>query len=231
MNSYVELVALVEGGAELIFLRDLVAPHLTQFAVYLYPTLLSKPGQKGGDVKFERAQIDIRNHLRQRPDTFLTLFIDFYGTNSSWPGLASARLQQTPRQKATIFHEATKEEVVRLFGEDRAAERFIPYVSMHEFEALLFSDPQILANGLGVFQKDVDAILSKCGEPEAINDNPNSAPSKRLATLSDKRFGKKTTGIDIAKKIGLATMRRQCPLFNEWLTRLEDLTPIPRSAR
>ena len=100
--------------------------------------------------------------------------------------------------------------------------RFIPYVSMHEFEALLFSDPRILAEQLRVAQADVEVILTKCGEPEAINDSSMTAPSKRLANLSE-RFKKTSTGIAIAKAIGLPTMRRECPLFDAWLTRIENL--------
>lgn len=226
MNKFVPVVALVEGAAEKTFLRDLVAPYLSGFGIYLSPTLLSKPGQKGGDVKFERAQNDIRNHLRQRPDTYVTLFIDFYATKGTWPGLAEARRQTNYRDKAALFNKATYDRVVELFGSERADVRFKPYVSMHEFEALLFSDPASLSTGLNVPIAPVAEILASFGGvPEAINDDANTAPSKRLLALSD-RFKKTTTGIAIAKSIGLPTIRRQCPLFDEWLTMLESLTSL-----
>jgi hypothetical protein len=66
----------------------------------------------------------------------------------------------------------------------------------------------------------VDAILHECGEPEKINDNSATAPSKRLESLST-RFQKTSTGVAIAKDVGIDAMRMACPLFNQWITRLE----------
>jgi len=228
MSKFVEIVALVEGLTEKIFLADLIVPHLAQRGVYLTPIVISKPGQKGGDVRFARVRDDIELHLKQRPDTYLTLFVDFYGIRSDWPGLVEAKAQKAHGNKAhgnkaATIHSATQAEVERLFGEYGVYRRFLPYISMHEFEALLYSDPQTLAEQLGVAQAKIDAILAECGEPEAIDDSPETAPSKRLATLSA-RFKKTSTGIAVARAIGLPVMRQQCPLFNGWLTTIEDLT-------
>jgi hypothetical protein len=97
---------------------------------------------------------------------------------------------------------------------------------MYEIEALYFSDPAVLANKLGVRQKLIDAILHECGEPEAINNSNQTAPSKRLEKLSNK-FKKTATGIAIAKEIGISKMRVACPLFDAWLTTLENLKTKP----
>ena len=223
MNSPVEIVALVEGQSERIFLADLIAPHLAERGVFLTPIVISKPGQKGGDVKFVRVRNDIGLHLKQRNDTYLTLFIDFYGIRSDWPGLDEAKAQTMPGGKAEKINRATFAEVERLFGAYGVYRRFLPYFSMHEFEALLFSDPQILTAQLGVSQNVVDEILTECGEPEAIDDSPLTSPSKRLEALST-RYKKTTTGIVIARAIGLVAMRHECPLFNAWLTRIENLS-------
>jgi len=222
MSNFVEIVALVEGSTERVFLADLVAPYLAGRGVYLTPIVISKPGQKGGDVKFARVRNDIGLHLKQRPDTYLTLFLDYYAIRSDWPGLAEARQQITPADKADRINLATYDEVEKLFGEYGVYWRFLPYIAMHEFEALLYSDPQTLAAQLGVSPTEIEAILTACGEPEAIDDSPLTAPSKRLEALSI-RFKKTTTGIAIAQAIGLATMRQQCPLFNDWLTTVENL--------
>jgi hypothetical protein len=222
MSKHVEIVVLVEGPTEQIFIRSLLVDHLASQGIYLRPIVISKPGQKGGDVRFARVQNDIRLHLKQRQDTYLTLFVDYYGIRNDWPGLAEAKRQTTPRGRASVLNEKTKEEVVRQFEAQRADQRFLPYVSMHEFEALLFSEPRILAGQLGVAPAEVDRILTECGEPEAIDDSPEKAPSKRLAKLSD-RFKKAATGIAIAEAIGLPTMRAQCPLFDEWLGVIEGL--------
>lgn len=128
-------------------------------------------------------------------------------------------------RKAEIMNQATAEQVHNLFPDQNPAIRFIPYVSMHEIEALYFSDPACLAEAMGVRQEKVDDILEKCGEPEKINDNATTAPSKRLEELSD-RFKKTSTGIAIAKEIGIPKIRSACPLFDGWLAKLESLARV-----
>lgn len=228
MNNLAEIVTLVEGPTERIFIQDIVAPHLFGSGVFMTPIILSKPGEKGGDVKFARAQNDIGLHLKQRADTYLTTFVDFYGIKE-WPGLEHARKQLTPSAKAQRMNDATRQKVLELFPDQRPDKRFIPYVNVHEFEALLFSDPQKLAAHLEVDQAKVETIVATCGSPEEINDSPVTAPSKRLAALSE-RFKKTSTGITIARSIGLAKMREQCPLFNAWLTAMEALKGFAHAA-
>lgn len=222
MSDHAEIVALVEGPTEKIFIADMLVPYLAGQGVFMTPIIISKPGQKGGDVKFSRVKNDIELHLKQRRDTYLTIFVDFYGIKSDWPGLAEAKQQASHSNKAAILNSATKKQVEELFGGYDADRRFIPYVAMHEFEALLFSEPQKLAELLHVSQVKIDKILADCGEPENIDDSPMTAPSKRLEDLSD-RFKKTSTGIAIAKGIGLAKIRESCPIFNGWLTAVENL--------
>jgi hypothetical protein len=57
-------------------------------------TQITKPGQKGGDVRFERVKKDLGMHLKQRPDTYVTLFVDYYGIKSDWPSLSGIRQGQ-----------------------------------------------------------------------------------------------------------------------------------------
>jgi hypothetical protein len=220
MNNFAEIVAIVEGKTEQIFIQDIVSPYLAEKNIYITPIIISKPGQKGGDVKFSRAKNDIGLHLKQRSDTFLTLFVDYYGIQSDWPGLEKAKKQSLPSDKAEKINKATKDQVNQLFGDHGSDRRFIPYISMHEFEALLFSEPKALADHLKVPQADIDKILTECGEPEKIDDSPHSAPSKRLENLSS-RFKKTSTGIAIAKAIGLVKIRESCPIFNKWMTEIE----------
>ncbi len=73
-SHYTEIVALVEGTTEKIFISDILVPYLAERGVLMTPVIISKPGQKGGDVKFARVKNDIGLHLKQRPDTYLTLF-------------------------------------------------------------------------------------------------------------------------------------------------------------
>lgn len=222
MADYAELVMLVEGPTEQIFVKQLLEPYLAAKRVYTTPIILSKPGQKGGDVKFSRARNDIERHLKQRPDTWITLFVDYYGIKGDWPGYAESKKQNNHERKSQVMLQATAEEVERLCPEHEPKRRFIPYVSMHEIEALYFSDPDYLANQLNVRREKIDTILDECGEPERINNNLTTAPSKRLQQLSG-RFKKTTTGIAIAHQIGIPKMREACPLFDRWVGKLTTL--------
>lgn len=152
--------------------------------IFIRATQITKPGQKGGDVRFERVKKDLGMHLKQRPYTYVTLFVDYYGIKSDWPGLSNIRQGATPAKIFETINAATREEVVRLYADQRADKRFIPFITVHEFEALLFSNPESLSTRLGVELARVEKVLKECGEPEAINNDPVSAPSKRLDAWS-----------------------------------------------
>jgi hypothetical protein len=103
----------------------------------------------------------------------------------------------------------------------------MPYVQRHEFEALLFSRPDAfdLEEGWTNEQRqELESIRSQFATPEDINDDPRTAPSKRLAqTFSSPRYRKTLHGPLIAEQVGLDAMREACPGFAEWLSRLEAL--------
>lgn len=220
--SFAEVIVLVEGYTEQQFIKQLLAPYLATRSVYLTPIILDKPGEKGGDVKFARAKNDIGRHLKQRRDTWITLMVDYYGIKPDWPGYEEAQQRHDHAERAAIMRRETARKVTELFPERDAERRFLPYVSMHEIEALYFSDPARLAEKLGIEQKQIDTILAECGEPEGIDNHPETAPSKRLEKLAP-RFKKTVTGIAAAKSVGIETMREKCPIFDTWLRKLETL--------
>ncbi len=149
--------------------------------------------------------------------------MDYYGTKE-WPGLDRVPPQATPSQIARTVNDATKEEVISLFSDQQAERRFIPYMAIHEFESLLFSNSSVIAEELDISVDDVNSVLTECGEPEAINNSLHTAPSKRLDSWSrNGAFPKITTGITIAKAIGITTIREQCPLFNKWIEKFETI--------
>ncbi len=98
-----------------------------------------------------------------------------------------------------------------------------PYVQMHEFEGLLFSDVDAFEN---LFHHGPVAglrlIRNQFRTPEEINDNKNTAPSKRIEKLI-KSYRKRLHGPLLAETIGLERMRQECPRFDAWLRRLESL--------
>lgn len=108
-------------------------------------------------------------------------------------------------------------------GMAHVAQRFVPFVVMHEFEALLFSDCAAFASGIDRPELSVDfqSIRNSFATPEHINDSPVTAPSKRVEALIP-GYEKPLLGVLAALEIGLDTMRQECPHFSDWLGRLEQ---------
>jgi len=59
--------------------------------------------------------------------------------------------------------------------------------------------------------------------PEDINDDPATAPSKRIIQVCPS-YRKVVQGTTAARRIGIEAMRRECPHFRNWLEQLETLS-------
>ncbi len=103
MSKFIEVIAIVEGKTEQVFIEMVLAPYLAMKNIFVSATQITKPGQKGGDVRFVRAKQDIGSHLKQRGDTFVTTFIDYYGTKE-WPGLDTLAPAQTPAPSPKLLN-------------------------------------------------------------------------------------------------------------------------------
>jgi hypothetical protein len=97
--------------------------------------------------------------------------------------------------------------------------RIIPYIQLHEFEALLFSSAAGFEMLFPDIAPQVEQIIRQYPNPELIDDHPQTAPSKRILNLC-KKYDKVVDGVAIAEAIGLKTIMQQCPRFNAWLHQL-----------
>ena len=152
--------------------------------------------------------------------------VDFYGLprlgDGAWPGRESAVGADTHR-KASLVEAALARDLARTAGRQIDPARFIPFVVVHEFEGLLFSDCTAFARGIGrtdlepQFRRIRDAFAT----PEDINDSPDTCPSKRVTDLVP-GYEKPLFGTLAALEIGLTRIRAACPHFEEWLQKLES---------
>jgi hypothetical protein len=224
--SKVEIYVVVEGQTEQTFVREVLGPYMADKGIYLHPALIGSPGNKGGNVCFCRAKKDIVGFLKQRNETYVSTMFDYFRIDSQWPGRGEVQQQiqnggsLPATQKAKIIEKATGNEIIRVFA--NAKSRFIPYIEMHEFEALLFSDAGILAEKTEIDGSHILRILENYNSPEEINDDPEKAPSKRLMTLNNK-YRKIANGKMVSEAIGIQNIRKKCANFNNWLTKLEHL--------
>jgi hypothetical protein len=218
----VRVHVLVEGQTEETFVKSVLQPHFSQHEIYLFPRLIGKPGYRGGIGEYPRARRDILTTLRQDAGALCTTMFDYYGMPNSWPEREAARHKPFAEKPVTIEHAMLADISAELGGGFNCA-RFIPYVQMHEFEVLLFSDPRLLADGLELRDDAATQhIRDQFGSPEEINDSQQTAPSKRIMGLNA-GYSKVTDRVLICQKIGLSVMRTQCSHFNEWIEKLEAL--------
>ena len=217
------VLALVEGQTERAFVHDVLAPALGYQQVAIVARVIGKPGHKGGVGRFQRALREILLLLRQEPGSYCTTMFDYYGMPNDWPGVSEAKGQRHTLIPG-IIEPAIADAVIDAMGSSFNPTRFIPYIQMHEFEALLYSNPAVLAAALGEasLARQLQLILEESGGCEAIDDGPATAPSKRIGALSS-RYQKTVHGLIAAQRMGLDAMRAACPHFGAWVSLLESL--------
>lgn len=89
----------------------------------------------------------------------------------------------------------------------------------------MFSDVTAFENVVRISNRSIERlkeVRSQFPTPEDINDNPATAPSRRIAGAIPS-YRKRLHGPQLAKKTGLEKIRVECPRFDEWVTRLETL--------
>lgn len=217
-----------EGQTEEMFVNEVLVSSFLSKRILLQPSLIGKPGHKGGNIKFDRLFPDIRNRLLGDPSAYCTTLFDFYGLAASFPGKEISLQQPAIAQKAFCICEAMESNLRQRLG-DEPLRRFLPYVQMYEFEGLLFRDPRAFAAALNrpELHSRIASIRDDFATPEDINDNPLTAPSKRILSLFP-GYEKPLHGSLVALETGLEMFRSQCQLFNDWIARLESLDDSSR---
>ncbi len=219
----------VEGETEEAFVNELLADHLHGFGFEIVSARLignARLREKRGGIRaWNTVKKDILNHLKEDSGCLATTMVDYYGLpqigDRAWPGRAEAG-NLAYEQKSACVETALFNDVARELGGDFEARRFLPFVVMHEFEGLLFSDCQAFAEAIARPQltQPFRDIRQQFATPEEINDSPITAPSKRLEGLIA-GYEKPLFGTLAALRMGLDTIRSECPHFRSWLKQLE----------
>jgi len=187
----------VEGATEREFIKNVLAPH------FIGQNIEIRGIDIRGNVSIPRVRSEIQKILFNF-DIVTTLY-DYYGFKDS------QNLSLDDIQGA----------IAEGIDPDRAR-WFVPYLQQYEFEALLFSSPQNLVDEFGDNKlSEIEAILQECGEPENINNNRDTCPSRRLKGLFS-GYDKVFHGSAICSQIGLGRIREKCARFNGWLEEIEQ---------
>lgn len=222
-----EIVAIVEGQTEQTFVRSQLAAHLGLRGITVWPVLPGKTRKSGGVKKWESSRNDIIRTLKER--RYCTTMFDFYAMPADWPGREDAgRLSW--EQRGSHVESNILDDLAQHMGESWDPSQLIPYVQMHEFEALVFSNTEKLADVCAALcdspREDLrgkfDEILEEAGDPEAIDDGYETCPSRRITGLVP-RYRKRLHSPIVATRVGFDQLRETCNHFASWIRKLEGL--------
>jgi Domain of unknown function (DUF4276) len=207
------LLILVEGQTEERFVAELLRDHLLGHDVFVRAKILvtrRDPGgapHKGGVRSWSQIRHDLTDLLGDSNAAGVTTLIDYYALPEDVPGMAD---RPSGPAVARVRH------VEAAISADLRDRRLRPFLMLHEYEAMLFTDIACWQDWfedapIAALKRDVQGLL-----PENINETPAGAPSKRIGRyLPD--YDKVLHGPDAVRDIGLAAIRAACPHFADWL--------------
>lgn len=218
---------LCEGQTEQGFVEEVLRPYLQGNGIAGVKSVLittnKKKNAQGGMLSYNQALNDINLLLQTALDgnferhIFTTMF-DLYALPNDFPGYERSKTISDPYLRV---HNLEND-----FAEAIKDNRFIPYIQLHEFEALFINHIASQYPGSEKRCEQLAKDLQKAGNPELINNSPDTAPSKRIikAIEGDKKthynYNKPKTGKFVTKKIGVEKLRAECRHFNEWIEKL-----------
>ncbi len=180
----------------------------------------SGPSFKGGVTNYSRVRREILRLLQDSSATIVTTMFDYYGLPDDFPRFN----EQTGNcyQKVEFLEQAIQADI----NDDR----FIPYLQLHEFEALLFSEPQAIDRIMvgALTSSRLQAVRNGFQSPEEINNDPTTCPSQRIVGEYPE-YEKVLHGQMISATIGMDTMLSQCSHFSQWINKIMSVCNPPNS--
>jgi hypothetical protein len=231
----IRLHVVAEGQTEERFVNQVLRPHLAASGVFADVRCVETSRDRrrhriyrGGLLDYPRARADLARWMKQddHPEVWFTTMFDLYSLPEGFPGFAEARAHVSPFERVETLE-------AFLLG-DVEHPRFLPYLQLHEFEALVLVDAARLASQFLAHDAAIEDLVTLAGQhetPETIDDGAETAPSKRIIKVIPEYYDRKAqVGPAVAAAIGLPTLRARCPHFGRWLDRLESLSDLPGDA-
>jgi len=185
------LLVHVEGQTEEAFVNELLRDYLLAKG---YDAVSARivgnarlKNRRGGIRPWPSVKRDIIGHLKEDPTCIATTMVDYYALPqqgaAAWPGRAKAAGLKSGERALCVEH-ALLDDVIAEMG-SLNPRRFVPFVVMHEFEGLLFSDCAGFSRGIGrpALEAEFRKIRDQFTTLEEIDDSPITAPSKRVMDL------------------------------------------------
>ncbi|HET6879147.1 MAG TPA: DUF4276 family protein [Pirellulales bacterium] len=178
----------VEGQTEEEFAMTVLRPHLANFNVFLLPPRFTGPhGRRGGRIPrggllhtFQHTLADIQRWLKgdKSADARFSMMVDLYHLPHDFPGYKEGMSKSNGWAQAASLEQS----LAAAIGDGR----FIPYLQVHEFEALVLSDPSRIATLYDVKAAEIEALCDECQRfesPEQIDHGQRSHPKPSAAYM------------------------------------------------
>lgn len=213
------LIVIVEGETEESFVNNVLSPYFNSLGVYNMIQCFKLKHSHGGISKYSHLKTDILNVIYES-DVVVTTMIDFYRLPSDFPGYAEVTSLKEKTLMVSTIEQCVKAEIEST--QNRRFDNLIPYVQLHEFEALIFSSAagvESLFDPGEYDSKCFSETIANHQNPEEINNGPDTAPSVRLKKMI-LGYNKVLYGVEMVRIIGMETLLSKCPHFAGWINKL-----------
>lgn len=213
------LIIVCEGPTEQEFCKDVLFDYFIKRDICIEAPIIKHSG--GGVVPWPMFLRQIIKHLYEK-EAYVSMLVDYYGIKDfhCFPKWEEANGIANHEKRIEFLEDAMLQEIPNSFRY-----RFIPYLQLHEFESLLFSDISAFEKTFMESELEIEKLqetASRYSNPEEINNNPNTSPSKRLmdAVVG---YNKVLYGNFLAMEIGLDKIMSSCPHFRKWIETLAKI--------
>lgn len=206
------LYVVCEGLTEVNFVTQLLKPHLEAPD----PSLLTvgAPSLKG-NYTYAQLKKFVKNLLGSPASLVaVTTMVDLFKIPGDFPGIAEV---------PTMAPVERVQHLQRHYMEDIDDRRFLAYLQLHEFEALLLADLPALIEQHPNRRKEIGDLAARLDRefpsPEHVD---RLRPPSYWIKDAVPEYSKTVDGPITASRIGFPKLRERCPHFGLWLQRLED---------
>lgn len=215
------LVIIAEGETEESFVNNILCPFFCSKGIYNSIQCFKTKHSHGGMPKYSYIKKDILNIIYEK-NVVVSMMIDFYRLPSDFPGFNDLKVTQTHQEQANLLETRIKKDLED--SQNQLFDNFIPYIQLHEFEALVFASISGIDSLFERSEMDYNGLMNVIQQypnPEDINNHPDTAPSVRLKKLIS-GYNKVLHGIDIINTVGMAELLEKCPRFKTWIESMAE---------
>jgi len=140
----IRLHVVAEGQTEEAFVNSVLQPALADHGVIVTAHQITTSHSRGriyrgGFLQYAHLRKDLALWMRQdqNRDARFTTMVDLYRIPPDFPGARTATGVRDPHERVRLLEASLSDDI-----QDR---RFLPYIQVHEFEALLFSEPHFFS--------------------------------------------------------------------------------------